>query len=690
MTLPYQDFPPDVRRLTPRTTLSGAPESSLVGINTTHLPDGAFCFVQGVGSDYLFRKESTATPSGDDVIEPTVGGGRWFKQAGALLPGDAALVIRDSVAASGAQLQAIDTTDATDWPDGITAFVLTVEDYFTLSRSSALTADGITVIAPTTGPGRWLRKNIASPRWAKQAAWFIDSVNGNDENDGSTSGTELRTHAELQRRWGPAVRIAQDTTVTIEENFDLVVDTTALVDVVLVQDVNLGSQPTLSYVGVPSTAESGTLTAATTLDPATNTPQQVTGDFLDNTDQRVRLTANDALAWIAVGADDPTASRVTSFVLPDGTGFEPVGSEAYSVETLPLVFGLTFQVRGMSCDGSAPGLFVNDLRFGRTGTTSAFKIDSSACDKVALRGCQIDYSTFDARDSGRVILSSCFLNGQSDASIPGLNVHNVELSGCLAKHAVAGGVPLDIAQGCDLSIGGEGTVLISTLVQGGNGGRLREGATLSLATADGGGQGSSDSQAALGIMDSVASGLQIDAGATFSQLPLTAGATPARLFGAGNTDFGVTVAKGGLLSYQAAATKPTITGTAGDAEVAALTGVPLAWATDIPLHVAGGGIMESTASPTRGEFIQRGSGTLVAGVLTVGFGGDGSRVFVLGADSIQITRGVAAGATIGSDLQVSARTPGAPGVGSFTVRAIDTTGALVATDVSSFDWAIIN
>ncbi len=33
--------------------------------------------------------------------------------------------------------------------------------------------------------------------------WYIDPINGSDTNDGLSSGSALKTHSELERRWGP-------------------------------------------------------------------------------------------------------------------------------------------------------------------------------------------------------------------------------------------------------------------------------------------------------------------------------------------------------------------------------------------------------------------------------------------------------------------------------------------------------
>lgn len=81
MVFPYQDADVALRRLTPRTTRTGDPKSSLEGVNTFQLPDGALCIVQEPdGADYQFFRASTAAPDGDTIIEPTAGPGRWFKR----------------------------------------------------------------------------------------------------------------------------------------------------------------------------------------------------------------------------------------------------------------------------------------------------------------------------------------------------------------------------------------------------------------------------------------------------------------------------------------------------------------------------------------------------------------------------------------------------------------------------------
>jgi hypothetical protein len=61
-----------------------------------------------------------------------------------------------------AALKAIDTTDAAIWPDKWLIHAETIGIY-ALDRESIETADDDTVIAPTTGAGRWIKKNVRGP-----------------------------------------------------------------------------------------------------------------------------------------------------------------------------------------------------------------------------------------------------------------------------------------------------------------------------------------------------------------------------------------------------------------------------------------------------------------------------------------------------------------------------------------------
>ena len=79
-----------------------------------------------------------------------------------------------------------------------------------------------------------------------------------------------------------------------------------------------------------------------------------------------------------------------------------------------------------------------------------------------------------------------------------------------------------------------------------------------------------------------------------------------------------------------------------------------------------------------------GSGTLVAGEATI------SNVYNTTGSKIFLTRHQSEGTPCGSLSVVSVTNSPTPGSGSFIVRSLDAAGALLTTDVGSFDYFIIN
>ena len=72
--------PVGLRIIGPFSTALGV--GGLQGQSTYELPDGAIAQVVSNERQYYLNKTSTTPPSGDDVIQPGAGPGRWFKQAG--------------------------------------------------------------------------------------------------------------------------------------------------------------------------------------------------------------------------------------------------------------------------------------------------------------------------------------------------------------------------------------------------------------------------------------------------------------------------------------------------------------------------------------------------------------------------------------------------------------------------------
>lgn len=97
---------------------------------------------------------------------------------------------------------------------------------------------------------------------------------------------------------------------------------------------------------------------------------------------------------------------------------------------------------------------------------------------------------------------------------------------------------------------------------------------------------------------------------------------------------------------------------------------------------ASGGLL-SALDQTKLNSIQTGTVTLTTGAVTKNTGitmTAGSKVF------LQLET---PGGTTGVAHKVSGKTAGAPGVGAFTVTAVDTSGALVNTDTSTLAYLIV-
>src|SRR5882724_5179299 len=73
--------PVSIRITGPFATALGAGDS-LQAQNTALLVDGSIAQVNSNGRQYFLDIDSAASPSGDDIIKPALGPGRWFKQAG--------------------------------------------------------------------------------------------------------------------------------------------------------------------------------------------------------------------------------------------------------------------------------------------------------------------------------------------------------------------------------------------------------------------------------------------------------------------------------------------------------------------------------------------------------------------------------------------------------------------------------
>ena len=331
--------------------------------------------------------------------------------------------IRRAPLCSVANLAALAALNATNFDDGAVVGVTTLEDDFKLDRSSALTPDGITIIA-AVGGGNWLRMGQPSLRWLRQGTWHFSQATGNDENDGLTTGTALANHAELARRF--AQRPIQTGMIL---TFD---DATHVEDIVIdwiVQRPNF-----MFYFGTRTVIGSGTFTSVTPY----NAPAGTAGIMVDTSiptswsasgflDQLIVLTSGPnigAAGWVAkeLAPAVPKGARYSPlFRCPTFSVHDPAVDETYDVVSLTTLTG-RFIVRSPHFDTSGlvdldmrPSAFpVVDLAGGPFGVfleycniegSQGIRDDGMQCD---LLGCRIE-STGGSRTfvtSGGIIIPS--------------------------------------------------------------------------------------------------------------------------------------------------------------------------------------------------------------------------------------------------------------------------------------------
>jgi hypothetical protein len=168
-----------------------------------------------------------------------------------------------------------------------------------------------------------------------QAAWFIDSVAGNDTNDGTTALTALQTIPELGRRINGRNYTA-NAVVTLAGTFPAqtwnvapIVPRGVTFDIIGAATTVLGPDTITTY-----TARSGAgNTSATLLSAATS--------FAASVGRRIRITigANaGAVAWVLADLGGNTC-RVSAFISTAGTVVVPANGDTFVVETLNTVIG---------------------------------------------------------------------------------------------------------------------------------------------------------------------------------------------------------------------------------------------------------------------------------------------------------------------------------------------------------------
>lgn len=180
-----------------------------------------------------------------------------------------------------------------------------------------------------------INSELISNEFLTQTTWCIDSVNGNDRNDGLTQSSALLTLGELTRRLAGRVYSPTVTTVVVNLYGTFPLDT-------LVINFCAVSQLTVSYYGQKTTVDNGTVTSYQAWSSSTDLRAQLTDssqDFSTHVRKRIRLTSgtgSGALTWIGSTSGNTVANigqfRTTTW--PTGSDKTPSNGDSYVIETL--------------------------------------------------------------------------------------------------------------------------------------------------------------------------------------------------------------------------------------------------------------------------------------------------------------------------------------------------------------------
>jgi len=169
--------------------------------------------------------------------------------------------------------------------------VQTLRANFRLIADTTLTADGITVVTAKSRTKQWVREAHIDFVWSKQTEWYIDPINGNDENVGNTTSAALKTLAEWYRRTGG---VADGITMEVQ-----ILSTLPTTDPIP-RRVGWTNAGKLRILGTRTAVATGMLTYYTAPNYAANTGAQITAaiDWAPHVGRSVYIT--ECNAWVRI------------------------------------------------------------------------------------------------------------------------------------------------------------------------------------------------------------------------------------------------------------------------------------------------------------------------------------------------------------------------------------------------------
>lgn len=458
--------------------------------------------------------------------------------------------------------------------DGFLIYVRSLRSYFSLERASSLAPDGITAIAGRGVAGSaWVRLPIAHPAWAQIADWYINATTGDDENDGQSDGTALRTFAELSRRWGDNTIDLPAPNVGGTHKVCTVNIRTSLTNDPISHAFRLGPINYVCFRGaVDATLQSGTFTAVVAKNPAANQPVQLTDSALATSNawaatlgHRIRVTSGsntNATAWVAkdLGAKQ---ARISDLALspqlrPDYANDWPaISGMPTSSSRTPNVGDSYVVERMVHVVLGCVALFDRSTAFGVLFTDLDISANSSMADSpmrtATFWNCRFSSTTTPPIGGAANYINCCFVGGSY--SFGGM------------QNYIYGGLSLLSGNQVVGSFGGRLVIDADHMVQGGHGVR---GSGLVLSS--------------VGVFDAISnSNFPGGAGVTIGGTDITgtgAGSavirpgngSPGRVWGSGNAGPGMLVNAGSLTIVSTSLASVTITGSSPGTNDFALAG----------------------------------------------------------------------------------------------------------------------
>jgi hypothetical protein len=268
------------------------------------------------------------------------------------------------------------------------AWVDTLQCLFVATPAGLGTPDGIEYVS---GVGVvWQRiLGATSAYWQQVTDWHVDADAGNDENDGQTPATALKTADEIQRRWGPNPVLKQSVTIHIEDDIDLL----------QLYAKTASRNVTITVIGNATLTYQSTISAISDVDFANNTATRlkvsgVTDWNLFLNGRLEYLTSNNSYAWVAkaspLGVGNDTARTTVGYYFNNTPARDvpTVGTTAAIIYTLPTINHVNINIQSATNES---GL----------NTYQSLVIDSINCDgsfsvrtgesfsQVLIKGCNL-------------------------------------------------------------------------------------------------------------------------------------------------------------------------------------------------------------------------------------------------------------------------------------------------------------